>query len=87
MRKFLKTGHPIEVRKLTDRRLTLSGQEEFTDFWEVTLIGKTWYVAKGHKQAPRQYVVWYPNGQMWSSYGTSIEGAMNGAIEDAFLYI
>lgn len=87
MRKFLKTGHPMEVIKTGRQLPDLDGKEDFTDFWEVKLIRKTWYVAKGHKDAPRQVCVWYPNGKMWSSYGKSIEDAMNLAIVDAFLYI
>lgn len=34
----------------------------------------------------KEHHVWYPNGKMWSSYGTTILKALNGAIRDGWMY-
>lgn len=64
--------------------------KDYTKFWVVNntdCCGCTFfYVGKGHKQAPGQYVVWYPNGQLWASYGKTIEAAIVGAMKDGWKY-
>lgn len=45
------------------------------------------YLGKGHSDSPFQIVVWYYNtGSMWASFGVTINGAVNGAIKDGWLY-
>lgn len=59
--------------------------ENYTEFWTANVCGRIFLIGKGHVLAPRQYVVWYPNGHFWSSYGTTIASALDGAMQDAWL--
>lgn len=43
------------------------------------------YLAKGHDEAPAQIHVWYKNKNMWSSYGTNFQTAIDGAQRDGWL--
>lgn len=67
--------------------LDLLHVDEYTTFYKVTRGPRTWYLAKGHRHAPKQVVVWYPNGKFWSSYGSTLTEAFNKACEDAARYI
>lgn len=44
------------------------------------------YLGKGNSYAPREIVVWYRNGGFWSSYGLTIEEAINGAQRDGWMH-
>jgi hypothetical protein len=69
-------------------RSTLKGASEFPVLWSAYDVrGRTWHLAKGHPNAPSQVVVWYPNGEMWSSYASTLEKALDGAASDAYLHI
>lgn len=44
------------------------------------------YLGKGHEQAPKQIVAWYRNtGSMWSSFGLTLQEAIEGAQRDGWL--
>lgn len=59
--------------------------DDYGQFYHVpTPWGQNWWMAKGHKNAPKQIVVWYPNGKMWLSYGITLKSALEGAIADAW---
>lgn len=61
--------------------------DKFEKFWMIELYGKTWWAGRGHPDAPKQVVVWYPNHRMNLGYGLSVRAALNGAISDAWKYI
>jgi len=44
------------------------------------------YLAKGYGQAPNEIVAFYPKGGFWSSFGNTIEQAINGAQKDGWMY-
>ena len=44
------------------------------------------YLGKGHPEAPREIVAWYPNGEMWASFGTNIPDAIEGAQRNGWMY-
>lgn len=44
------------------------------------------YLAKGSPTAPKEIVAFYPKGGFWSSYGLTIEDAINGAQRDGWMY-
>jgi len=43
------------------------------------------YLGKGDKNAPKQIVAWYRKGGFWSSYGTTLKDAIEGAQRDGWL--
>ena len=85
------TGHTLNVSKIVDHPIFIEG---YTKVYEV----RNWdtdghlfmYVAKGctayEGKGKSQTHVFYPNGKMWSGFGTSTEKAINGAIKDGWLY-
>lgn len=81
------TGHLCAVTKLekgSPETLGLMCATDYNEFWTANICGRVFIVGKGHKDAPRQYVVWYPNGFFWSSFGTTIASAIDGAMQDAW---
>lgn len=61
---------------------------QYNHFWRVTdQLGRTWYLAKGHEYAPRQVVVWYPNGKFFSGFGFSRDEALAKALNMAWAYL
>jgi hypothetical protein len=45
------------------------------------------YLAKGNPEAPKEVVAWYAkSGSFWSSFGTTLKGAIEGAQRDGWLY-
>lgn len=44
------------------------------------------YIATGYKKAPREVHAFYRNGFMWHGCGKNIQEALDGAIEDGWLY-
>ncbi len=64
-------------------RPELKSANNFNKFWLVTVHGLSdvkYTVARGHKDSPCQFVVWYPSGEFWSGYGDSITNAIKKAI-------
>lgn len=70
---------------------SLVNGDKYTKFYVV----KNWdangviffYMAKGHKDAPGQYVIWYAKtGAFWSGYGSTMKEAIDGAQKDGWLY-
>lgn len=61
--------------------------DDYADFTEVHFLGKVGWMAKGHKQAPSQIVVWYPNKQMFSGFGNTYKEALELATARAWAYI
>ena len=48
------------------------------------------YIASGYnkagKKGEKEIHVFYPNGKMWSSFGSTQKKAIDGAIKDGWLY-
>jgi hypothetical protein len=59
----------------------------YAKVYTITFGQSLWVCASGHAKAPRQFVIWYPNGEMWSSYGKSIKDAFEKAFDRAAFYI
>lgn len=89
------TGHTLFVSKIAREELPQAiidnaSSAAFTTFYVV----KNWdaqgvvfmYLAKGHSQAPSQVCAFYRNGRFWSSYGKTIQKAIEGAQQDGWLY-
>lgn len=89
------TGHTLFVSKIVREELPEAvannvASEQFSTFYVV----KNWdaqgvvfmYLAKGHSQAPGQICVFYRSGKFWSSYGKTIQAAIEGAQSDGWLY-
>lgn len=89
------SGHTLFVKSiewddLPDKVKENKYSKDYPSFYVV----KNWddsgvvfmYLAKGLKSAPKEIVVFYPNGGFWSSFGTSIETAINGAQQDGWMY-
>lgn len=89
------SGHTLFVKKIKREELPeviqlSNSSNSYTDFWVV----KNWaengivfmYLGRGNKDAPREIVVWYRGGQFWSSYGKTIQAAIEGAQKDGWLY-
>jgi len=79
-----------EVETVMLARLEMA--EQYDKHWTATILGKTFYLGTGYngavtkKSERKQYVVWYPNGKMWYSYGTTMAEALDGALPDAWKY-
>lgn len=87
----LKNGHVFLVERINTLLVpSLSHKENYTEFWRarVPSARQDWfYLARGHKDAPKETVVWYPNRCLWAGFGKSLESALEGAVRDAFLYM
>lgn len=65
----------------------MDNADSYTQFWEARTEHSNevmFYLGKGHPEGPRQIVVWYRNGQMWHSFGATLESAIEGAVKDAW---
>ena len=76
-------GNSVKIEK-QDIPLLRAGRfdviDDYTMFWKVEVFGiGTYLVAAGHPDAKRQYVVWYPNGDFWYSFGKNISDAVERA--------
>lgn len=84
----LEAGDPVLLEAVALGRTAIA---DYTDFWTVTVASRQFLVGRGykgdvvHKKQRQQYVVWYPNGYFWISYGTTIPEAIDGAMRDAWL--
>ena len=87
------TGHTMHVQLIDkadalSRKPELKNAEQFSHFWEIRNWDGTghlfMYLGRGNALAPTQIVAWYPNGQMWSSFGKTQLEAINGAITDGW---
>lgn len=86
------SGHTLFIKDIDRSELPegLDGAGEYERFYVV----KNWddsgvvffYLGKGHKQAPRQIVAWYPGGKFWASYGNNFQEAIDGAQRDGWMY-
>jgi hypothetical protein len=91
---YAQSGHTLWVNKIdpSDISKTVKDSEYFkgfTIFWEVRNLDSEgvlfFYLAKGGT-TKNQICVFYRNGGFWSSYGKTIEEAINGAQRDGWLY-
>lgn len=86
------SGHTLYVGKLhvSEVASELSHWSDYKEFWVVKNWDKSgvtfMYLGRGHAQAPRQIVAWYPGGKMWSSFGMTLKAAIEGAQRDGWLY-
>lgn len=87
------TGHSMHVRAVARGMIPAECRyiEDFTKFYIVTNWDRDgsvfFYVAQGNPGAEEQICVWYPkNHRMWSSFGKTIAGAIEGAIKDGWMY-
>jgi hypothetical protein len=89
---LVRSGHNMHVAEIpaTELPAHLRHREQYTTFYVVRNFGATgpvfFYLGKGHPETPKQVVAWYPNGQMWSSFGDNLKGAIEGAQEDGWKY-
>ena len=77
-------------KKEIDSAIVNKDLEGYNKFYKVMLCFNEriiLYLAKGYEDAPREVVVFYLNGKMWSSYGKNFAEAIKGANEDALYYI
>ena len=88
-----KTGHSLFVKSVSREELPegLFAADQYKTFYVVKNFDDNgvvfMYLGRGHAGAPGQIVAWYAKSkQMWSSYGKTIEHAIAGAQEDAWLY-
>ena len=65
--------------------------KDYSEFWSVVVASRRFLIGRGYKgavtkqQERKQYVVWFPNGYFWSSYGMTIAEALDGAMRDAWM--
>ena len=72
-------GYSVKIEK-QDIPTRYNGIDDYTKFWKVEVFGiGTYLVAAGHPDAKRQYVVWYPSGVFWYSFGKNISDAVERA--------
>lgn len=62
--------------------------EEYDQFYVVKNfdVDGVIFMHIGYHKKERQYVVWYRGGKFWSSYGTSLKSAIEGAQKDGWMY-
>lgn len=88
-----KSGHTFCIIKAEPTLSHPAGATEYTSFYEVRMHDATgpvyFYIAKGYNVYPggaNQLHVWYRNRKMWSSFGLNFQAAIDGAIQDGWLY-
>lgn len=100
MRKIIhsqQSGHTLHVAQVPRDRLPKKAleAEDYTTFYEV----RNWdakgvvfmWLGKGYSKsnsptARNEIVAWYRNGQFWSSFGTTLQSAIEGAQKDGWMY-
>jgi hypothetical protein len=86
------SGHTMFVESVSREELPANAAhaENYTTFYRVRNWDKDgavfFYVAKGCAAAPGQYVVWFRSGKFWSSFGTTLKSAIEGAQADGWMY-
>lgn len=87
------SGHTMYVEKIAKEDLPehLQSTNDFTDFYVVKNFDKGGhvflYLGKGNSMSPKQICAWYPRtGAFWSSYGTTLLTAIEGAQQDGWKY-
>ena len=85
------SNHTLFVQDIPSQNMpNFPHKEAFSKFYSVRNFNKNgcifMYLAKGHKQYPKQIVAWYPKGGFWSSYGETFQTAIEGAQRDGWLY-
>jgi len=72
----------------TDLPEACDGVEEYEHFYLVFSggDGPAFYAGKGHKDAPKECVVWYQNGNMWRGCANTFKDVVVGAMLDAWMY-
>lgn len=85
--------HPLHVGKV-DAAPAFIAKKKYTAIYEVRSFDAggvlRFYVGTGYRQdllKTNEVHVWYLNGRMWHSFGTSIERAIAGAAEDAWRFM
>ena len=85
--------HPLHVGKV-DTVPAFIEKKKYTAIYEVRSFDAggvlRFYVGEGWHQGLQkssEVHVWYVDGRMWHSFGTSIERAITGAAEDAWKYM
>jgi hypothetical protein len=88
------TGHNLHIQLLADETfLPARLKAERSEYLVVKAVrnwdsaGKVFmYLALGHRFAPKEIHVFYPNGQMWVGFGEKEKEAIEGAIKDGWMY-
>ncbi len=89
-----KTGHTLSINKCKINNLpeledgSIYNMNDYSSYYQVKnwdIHGNFFFSILKYK-GKKEYHVLYGNGQMWSSCGSTIEEAVNGAIEDGWLY-
>ncbi len=87
------SGHTLFVKKIELSELPENIQSQAKEYNSFYVV-KNWddtgvifmYLGKGYTQSPKEIVAWYPKGDFWSSFGKTIEEAINGAQKDGWMY-
>lgn len=87
------SGHTLYVESITFDDLPEKikpSAKEYSKFWIVRNWDKDghifMYLGKGYKYAPKEIVAWYPGGGHWSSFGLTLQSAIDGAQKDGWMY-
>lgn len=89
----VESGHTLYVGRIQESDIVPT--DEYTHIYEVRNFNEKgivfMHLAKGYNKDldgkdTKQVHVFYPNGKMWSSYGTTLAGAIVGAIKDGWMY-
>lgn len=85
------TGHQLNLVHASILPAFFGSADKYKSIYEVRNGDPTtgflfMYVCTGCTIAPKEVHVFYPNGQMWSSFGKSIGEAIEGAIKDGWKY-
>ena len=89
------SGHTLHVESISfDELPDVIKNGDYASHYKKFYVVKNWnksgivfmYLGKGSNDAPREIVVWYAKGAFWSSYGYTIEDAINGAQKDGWMY-
>ena len=86
----VQSGHTMAIFKILPGGKHPADASKYTDFYTVRNFDESgvvfFYMAKGYKNAKSEIHIWYPNGQMWSGFGTSFKSAIEGAQRDGWLH-
>ena len=84
------SGHDLEIRPVPGNDSEHPAPaDQYKGRYRILNAGTEhlfFYVANGYWEAPREVHVWYPNGQMWSSFDRTIKRAIEGAQRDGWKY-
>ena len=90
-----RTGHTLHVSPIDRAALPAHVEAQYADKYTKFYVVKNWdangvvffYLAKGHADAPNQICGFFAKtGKFWSSYGKTLEAAIDGMQADGWMY-